>query len=60
MMSGYARDDHLVMKTAPFLMLKTMMTSVMSEAEVPAGVDEAKGTIPPGEQTSLARDQREP
>jgi hypothetical protein len=59
MMFGYARGDHLVAKTTPFLMLRTMMMSAMSEPEVLSGEDEAKGTIPPGGWTSPARDQRE-
>jgi hypothetical protein len=59
MMLGYARADHLMAKMTPFLMLRTMMTSATSEAEVPSGEDKAKRTIPPGEWTSLAGDQRE-
>jgi hypothetical protein len=58
-MFGYACGDHLVAKTTTFLMLRTMMMSAMSEPEVLSGEDEAKGTIPPGEWTSPARDQRE-
>ncbi len=36
------------------------MMGATSEAEVPSGEDEAKVTIPPGEWTSPAMDQREP
>ncbi len=60
MMFGYAHGDYLMAKTTLFLMLKTMMTSAMSEAEVLSSEGEAEGTIPLGEWTSLARDQREP
>jgi hypothetical protein len=42
MMLGYAHGDHLRVKTTPFLMLKTMMTSAMSEPEDSASEDEAK------------------
>jgi hypothetical protein len=37
MMLGYARGDHLMAKTTPSLMLRTMMMSATSEAEVPSG-----------------------
>jgi hypothetical protein len=36
MMLGYNRGNHLMVKTTHSLMLRTMMTSSMSEAEVPS------------------------
>jgi hypothetical protein len=42
MMLGYTRADHLMAKMTPFLMLRTMMMSATSEAEVLTGESEAK------------------
>jgi hypothetical protein len=42
MMFGYARGDHLRAKMTPFMMLRMMMTSAMSEAKDSANEDEAK------------------
>jgi hypothetical protein len=41
MILGYTRDDHLMMKTTPLLMIWTMMRSATSEAKVPTSDDEA-------------------
>ncbi len=42
MMLGHARADHLMAKMTPFLMLRTMMMSATSEAEVLTSEDEVK------------------
>jgi hypothetical protein len=42
MILGYARGDHLMVKTNPFLMLRIMMMSTTSETEVPTSKDEVK------------------
>jgi hypothetical protein len=42
MILGYTLDNHLMAKTTPLLMLRTMLTSTTSEAEVPTNEDEAK------------------
>jgi hypothetical protein len=59
MILGYARGDHLMAKTTFLLMLRTMMTSATSEADVPTGDDEAKGDDSAERWTSSARDQGE-
>ncbi len=58
MMLGYACGDHLMVMTTPSLMLRAMMMSATSEAEVP--VRQGEGGTPLGKRTSLARNQGEP
>jgi hypothetical protein len=43
----------------PLLMLRTMMTSAMFEADVPTSDDKAKGKESVGRRMSPARDRRE-
>jgi hypothetical protein len=61
MILSYTRGDYVLDgEDNPLLMLKTMMTSATSEADVPTGDDQAKGDDSARRRTSPARDQREP